>query len=143
MREFVKSMLSYSWAMSVFGGQQVANLLTPGEGDPGGKVAAALNNVTEATTATFEAPFKTAFEAGDRLQTGVIDVMFGGLTSAGLDPGSWVKTGVEGMQKMAGMAASAARNATTPAPGPAASQQGPAPSSASPQSAGWGPAQGH
>ena len=29
MREFTKSLMSYTWAMSLFGVQQVVNVLTP------------------------------------------------------------------------------------------------------------------
>ena len=49
MLELTKSAVSYSWAMSLFGAQQLANLVTPGHLQrPTGKVGAAFYPVTQA-----------------------------------------------------------------------------------------------
>ena len=94
MRELTKSLMSYTWAMSVFGVQQVVNLLTPGNGDLWGKAAHAFENVTDATTKTFGGAMTETFKAGDLLQHGMIDIMFGGLT-LGLNPNRWIRLGRE------------------------------------------------
>ena len=38
MREFTKSMMSYTWAMTAFGAQQILDQLQPGRAPVGGEV---------------------------------------------------------------------------------------------------------
>jgi hypothetical protein len=143
MRDLTKSMMSYGWAMSVFGLQQMVNLMTPGQsGDPCGKAAKAFNDVTQATTDTLDSSLKAAYDAGNNMQSGVIDMMFGGFMAAGMDPGRWMRMGNEALQSMgtAGMqaaqaAAGAATGTTRAAPG---ASQAPTGSTGS-SSSGWGP----
>lgn len=111
MRELTKSMLSYTWAMSVFGVQQMVNLLTPGDGDLWGKAAHAFDNVTDATTKTFGGAMTQTFKFGDSLQHGMIDIMFGGLT-LGLNPNRWIHLG-RGVAQSTG---EATRSTTQPPP---------------------------
>src|SRR5215469_9497257 len=101
MRELTKSMLSYTWAMSIFGLQQMVNLLSPSDGDPGAKTVHAFDNVTEATTGTFGNAMKDAYKAGDSFQKGVLDLMFGGCAANGFDPGRWLRTGGDALRKAA------------------------------------------
>ena len=134
MRELTKSMASYTWAMSVFGMQQFFNLMTPGN-DICGKTVQAFDNVTDATTETFGGAMKQAFQAGDSLQHGLIDIMFGGLAEGGLDPSRWVALGKEAAQKVADATRG---NPTAGAPAPGA----PPPRNAGAGSASgsnWGP----
>ena len=81
MREFTKSMTSYTWAMSLFGLQQMINVFRPA------KAAQQLNNVTKATEEQFGDALKATFRAGDNLQRGFVDVTFGVLTLGMLDCG--------------------------------------------------------
>jgi hypothetical protein len=74
MREFTKSMTSYTWAMSVFGFQQMVNVFRPG------RATESFNNVTKATEDEFGDALKATFRAGDNLQKGFVDVTFGVLT---------------------------------------------------------------
>ena len=74
MREFTKSMTSYTWAMSLFGLQQMVNVFHPG------KATESFNNVTKATEDQFGDALKATFRAGDNLQKGLVDVTFGVLT---------------------------------------------------------------
>jgi hypothetical protein len=74
MREFTKSMTSYTWAMSMFGLQQMINVFRPG------KATESFNNVTKATEEEFGDALKATFRAGDNLQRGLVDVTFGALT---------------------------------------------------------------
>ena len=74
MREFTKSMTSYTWAMSLFGLQQMVNVFRPA------KATQAFNNVTKATEDQFGEALKATFRAGDNLQKGLVDVTFGALT---------------------------------------------------------------
>jgi hypothetical protein len=77
VRDFTKSSLSFSWSMSLFGLQQLGNLLAPR--DSGGSrqlVADALDRVTEAMEGQFGDTLRETFRAGDRLQRGVVDLTF-------------------------------------------------------------------
>jgi hypothetical protein len=74
MREFTKSMTSFTWAMSLFGLQQMIDVFRPS------KAAESFNNVTKATQDQFGDALKATFRAGDNLQRGLVDVTFGVLT---------------------------------------------------------------
>ena len=74
MREFTKSMMSYTWAMSLFGVQQVVNVFRPS------KAAESFENVTKATREEFGGGLRAAFRAGDNLQRGIVDLTFGVMT---------------------------------------------------------------
>lgn len=71
MRELLKSMSSFSWAMSLFGVEQAGNVLSPG------KSASALNAVAGAAEKQLGSLTGEAFRSGDALQRGMIDMMFG------------------------------------------------------------------
>jgi hypothetical protein len=147
MREFTKSMFSYSWAMSLFGVQQMVNLLRPS------KATQAFDHVTEATEEEFGDILKATFRAGDNLQRGIVDLTLGFFTGQAFNPSRWTRTttdamrqsaeamaqGVQGATSAMGQAASAVTpqgTATGAAPMPSA---GAASSSAPRQAAGWGP----
>jgi tRNA A37 threonylcarbamoyladenosine dehydratase len=77
MRQFTKSMMSYTWAMSLFGVQQAVNIFRPrGGGQQTHPSTEAFNNVTEATEDEFSDTLKATFRAGDNLQRGMVDLMF-------------------------------------------------------------------
>src|SRR3954447_6590877 len=65
--ESAKSALSFSWAMSLFGVQQVANLFSP----------KAFEELSHAVEAELGDVLKAAFRAGDRWQKGVVDLALG------------------------------------------------------------------
>lgn len=81
MREFTKSMTSYTWAMSLFGLQQMINVFRPA------KATQSFNKVTKATEDEFGDALKATFRAGDNLQRGLVDVTFGVLTLGMFDRG--------------------------------------------------------
>jgi hypothetical protein len=81
MREFVKSMTSYTLATSVFGLQTMINVFRPG------RATESFNNVTKATEDEFGDAFKATFRAGDNLQRGLVDLTFGVLTLGMFDRG--------------------------------------------------------
>jgi len=80
MRDFAKSIFSFSWAMSLFGLQQTLNLLKPPQ------AAKAFDSVREATTAQFGDLVNETFRAGDKVQRELVDLTFGPLTRRGFDP---------------------------------------------------------
>ncbi|HEY1379877.1 MAG TPA: hypothetical protein VGF55_23955 [Gemmataceae bacterium] len=76
MRETIKSLLSLSWAMMLFGARQAQNLLTPGPaGAPGRRAEDAFDAVARATGGQLSQPLKELFEAGDRAQRQLIDAL--------------------------------------------------------------------
>jgi hypothetical protein len=81
MREFTKSMTSYTWAMSLFGLQQMVNVFRPA------KAADSFDHVTKATEEELDGALKATFRAGDNLQRGFVDVTFGVLTLGMFDRG--------------------------------------------------------
>jgi hypothetical protein len=118
MREFTKSMASFSWAMSLFGAQQLVNVLSPQ------KATQAFDAVTNATKEQFGKVLEPTFKAGDAMGRGMVDMMFGFLTLQALNPSWWAKMTSETMQRSVELFRQAM-------PGdPSRSQQ---------ESSGWGP----
>ena len=118
IRDLTKSMISFSWGMSLFGGKQLVNLLAPE------KATAAFNAVTRATEEQLGDVLKGAFKAGDQLQRGVVDMTFGLLTLEAFNPSRMMKTATDTMQQGTGAFYQGAQR------GPAGSQE---------RSTGWGP----
>lgn len=81
MREFTKSMMSYTWAMSLFGVQQMVNVFRPS------KATESFDNVTGATEEEFGGAMKAAFRAGDNLQRGLVDLTCSLFTLGGSNQG--------------------------------------------------------
>lgn len=87
MREFTKSMMSYTWAMSVFGMQQMVNILTPqGQGQQH-PATRAFNNVAQCTEEEMGGVMRATYRAGDNIQRGMVDLMFGMLTLGAFNQG--------------------------------------------------------
>jgi hypothetical protein len=118
IRDLTKSMISFSWGMSLFGGKQLVNLLTPE------KATAAFNAVTRATEEQLGDVLKGAFKAGDQLQRGMVDMTFGILTLEAFNPNQMMKMATDTMQQTTGAFDQGAQR------GPAGSQE---------RSTGWGP----
>jgi hypothetical protein len=77
MKEFTKSLFSYSLAMAFFGLKQVDNVLSPAPGN-GGKPPAirSLDRLTTATTGEFGEMLKAAFRSADNFQRGMVELSF-------------------------------------------------------------------
>jgi len=140
MRELTKSMVSYTWAMSVFGVQQSLNLLNPNGQSAG---VQAMRNVAETTANTLGPTLKAVYQAGDNIQGGLVDLMFGGMMSGGLDPNRWMQSAADAMRQMGNMtgqsaqaAASGMAGAAEAAGATAGATGGGAPNAGS---SGWGP----
>jgi hypothetical protein len=119
MRELAKSMMSYTWTMSMFGMQQAINLMTPMQGSGQcSKAAQAFDAVNEATCKTFDAGVRQAYQTGKSMQGGFIDMMFGAFMAGGCDPGRVMQMGVDAMRRMGGMGTQTAGTADPAASGP-------------------------
>jgi hypothetical protein len=97
VRDFTKSMLSFSWALSVFGVQQITRMLSPST------AAESFDKVTEATRKEFDNAAAASFHAGDNLQRGLVDLTFSLLSPEGLAPNTWMKFGTDVAQQTAAM----------------------------------------
>ena len=88
MRDLTKSALGYTWAMSLFGVQQLANVLTPphGQSHSARKVNDAFYSVTQATENQFGDLVFGAFQIGDEMQRGLVNLTFDALTLKMLNP---------------------------------------------------------
>ena len=85
MRDFTKSLFSFSWAMSLFGVQQVANLIHPA------KAKQAFDNVTDAAREEFDEMTKETFQVGDELQRRVVDMTMRVLDLDSLNPSGMMR----------------------------------------------------
>ena len=70
VRELAGSFLSFGWAMSLFGANQLVNLLDPK------KAESSFNAVTQVTRDQVGEVFRPAFQVGENLQRGAVDLMF-------------------------------------------------------------------
>jgi len=70
MRELTKSMLSFTWSMSVFGLSQAVNLLSPRQ------AASAFEEVTRRAQEQLGPSTRQIFGAGDNLQRSFVDLAF-------------------------------------------------------------------
>jgi hypothetical protein len=93
MRELTRSLASFSWAISLFGVEQMANLLSPC------RAANALGAVARSAEGALGPGLRSAFRAGDNLQRAVVDASFslvglggpsanGGNSAQGATPGT-------------------------------------------------------
>jgi hypothetical protein len=78
LRDLAKSMMSCTWAMSVFGMRQMISLLSPSGDSRAKNLAQAVDKVTDAATTTFDDSSQTVYRVGTTIQNAVIDVTLGG-----------------------------------------------------------------
>jgi hypothetical protein len=116
MREFVKSMMSYTWAMSLFGVQQAINVLTPQGQQPSHPATNAFNNVAGAAREEFGRTVESAFRVGDNVQRAMVDATFSVFTLGAFNRGgggrSWGDTNAGATAAGATQAASDAARQT-------------------------------
>jgi tryptophan 2,3-dioxygenase len=103
IRDLTKSLLSFSWGMSLFGAQQVANLLTPqSPSQPAHTAMAAFNVVTQTVEGQFSEALKGVFKAGEQLQQGMVDLSFSFFTLEAFNPNRMMHMTSEVMQQTSG-----------------------------------------
>lgn len=76
MREFTKSIFSYTWSSSLFGLQQMVNLVTPQGERRTQQVTESFEKITKATAGEMGDVVRGTFKVGDDLQRKSVDVMF-------------------------------------------------------------------
>jgi hypothetical protein len=118
MRELTKSMLSFSWALPLFGMKQMMDMAAPRDPSrPFGRVTESFDAVTRTAQDQLGGAWTGAFRAGDRLQRGMVDLMFSLFSPDGWSPARVMRSTSEVMQssmatagQVAGAAAGAARD---------------------------------
>lgn len=132
MRELTKSMLSFSWAMPLYGMRQMLNLSFPQDmSRPFDKATEGFETVTDTARDQMGSTIKGLFDAGDRIQRGMVDLMFSFVPAGVFDPNAWMRRSSDVMQRsVQGIA-----QATTVVEPPGPPQAAPA----SNATAGWGP----
>src|SRR5260370_18549458 len=79
-------MLSFSWAQSLFGAQQLMNLLqAPVSGARADKAAAGFDAVAYSAADQLAGILKDSFSVGDQLQRMTVDAAFNFLTQGGFN----------------------------------------------------------
>jgi hypothetical protein len=158
IRDLTKSMLSFSWAISLFGVEQLTNMLIPQKpSQPNHRATTAFNAVTQTTEEQLSGVLKGVFNAGDQLQRGLADLTFGFLSLEAFNPSQMMRMTSDMMRQTTGAFGQGFQN-TPPGPqpqtgwGPMSSPSTPgpqpetgrgpmsSPSTPGPQPpAGWGP----
>jgi hypothetical protein len=77
MRDLAKSVVTLPWAISMFGVQQMANLVSPDADRRVAGTAAAFNAVTRATEQQLDGWTKQTYKVGHGVQNGLVDLMMG------------------------------------------------------------------
>jgi hypothetical protein len=90
MREVTKSMMSCTLAMSMFSVRQLISLITGRSGKENGGAADAFNQIAATAAGQMDEAMRATFQAGDRWQRQMVDLIFvpGSLVSA--NPGKWI-----------------------------------------------------
>jgi hypothetical protein len=145
VRDLTKSMLSFSWAMSLFGVEQLVNTLTPqSPGQPTHKATAAFSAVTEATEAQLGGVLQGAAKAGKQLQGGVVDLMFSFLSLEAFNPSQMMRMTSDIMRQTTGAIGEGFQGRNSgPPPQAGWGHVPPSGTSEAPSQEGWGPMPAH
>src|SRR5262245_7999514 len=101
-RECTKSMMSCVWALSLFGAEQVARILSPHDTSPARLQApAALAAVTHTAETQLGEVSSSIFQAGEQLQRGLLDLMWSLVTLDTSTPRYLTKVSFDMMQQSA------------------------------------------
>ncbi len=103
MSDFAKSIIRFSWGLSLFGVKQLANLLTPqNPSQPTDKVTKAIDSVTLATEEQLGNALKGVFKTGNQLQKGMVDMASRFPIPDGVTPSRWMQMASDMMNQTVG-----------------------------------------
>lgn len=85
MREVAKSMLGFSWAVSLFGVQQMARLMTSSSVSPEA-MASQFDEASRAVQGFLNDTVAQQFRAGDEWQRRLVDTVFDAASLQAMDP---------------------------------------------------------
>jgi hypothetical protein len=133
MRELSKSVLSFSWALSLLGVKQAVSLITPGRNASPGNI---LDPITDTAVGQLDESMKGIFRSGDSMQSKMVDMMFGMVNPMNWNIGRVV--GDCGRKAASGFA----QPPSSAAPGASSSAPPTVNATTAGSSAGWGPMPG-
>jgi len=88
IRDFTKSALGFSWALSLLGLKQAVNLLRPNQ-QQGGDLLAPM---TQVAVNQLDDSMRGIYRSGDNLQARTVDLMFAALNPTNwLNPNAWMR----------------------------------------------------
>lgn len=97
MRDLARSMMRFSWAMSVLGARQAANLMTPREG--WGRSTESFDAISHAAADHMGETMRGFYKAGDRFQSGMVDTVSRVFRSGWSDPGKTMNEAWEAVDR--------------------------------------------
>jgi hypothetical protein len=106
MRDAVKSMLGLSWAVSLFGMQQVSRMMTPAA-ESAASTLSSIDEVSRVVQEHLSEPLAARFRSGDEWQRRVVDAVFA-------DPRGVVQQGVQAGVDIAQKSFAAVRDTVSP-----------------------------
>jgi len=130
MREFAKSALSFSWALSLLGINSAANMLRP----EGQKSSNGFEPVTEVAVGQLNESMRGIYQYGDRIQARLVDTAF-----SWMNPANWTNMASWSFMKAGCPGQGPGRQSTSPNPQPGPSQASTDPETAPGNATGWGP----
>ena len=86
MEDLAKSLFRVPWAISLFGVQQAANLISPGGREPTRKVEASLYSLAQSTQFQFDDMIWAAYQVGDKVQQNLVGLMWDLMTLKAISP---------------------------------------------------------
>ena len=89
MREVAKSLLSFTWAISLLGMKQAGDLLSQASQSSPAATPTSVDPVTRVAMSQLDGPFKGLFECGDNMQKGLVDITFKTLNARTLNFGNF------------------------------------------------------
>ena len=91
MREVAKSMVGFSWAVSLFSLQQLSRLMTPSSETPDAAVSE-IDDVSRVVQSHLSESIAERFRTADEWQRRVVDAVFDAATGTSLDPRSMAQS---------------------------------------------------
>ena len=128
MREFAKSALSFSWALSLLGINSAANMLKP----EGQKSSSSFEPVTEVAVGQLNESMRGIYQYGDKIQARLVDTAF-----SWMNPANW--TNMASFMRSGCPGQGSGRHSTSPGPHPGPSQASADPQADPGHATGWGP----
>jgi hypothetical protein len=128
MRDVTRSMLSLSWALSLLGFKQVADLAMSRGPQQWDKLGSSFEPVTRVAVDQLDDDLKTTFRAGNDLMNGMTDLMFSMFSMGGMSQNRFVKTAAGAFRSAAGAATGGCPTSAPPGDGQDKTGWGPVPS---------------
>jgi hypothetical protein len=139
MRELTKSLGSTSWALSLWGAQQLFSVVQQPIPNNNHPAAQSLGALSQGAESQLQGVFRRAYEAGDRVQRSAVDLAFNMVGPEALNPNRWLALSSEVVRQSAAAARALLPSGPDGSSSQTSSSSGAASSGCSGQPCGWGP----